>query len=300
MKLLFKYVLFSVLSLLVFQAQAIENPMSVRLEQISGQFLGRPYELYVLGEGETGRYDQSPLYRFDAFDCETYVTTVLALALSAHPQDYQACLRMLRYQDGDVSFLKRRHFTSVDWNLPHQKHGILKDITKTFVDADHRPVYQLSQTLIDKGGWYQHLPVERIRLKDKRLTQTRLAELKKQGAHLLQVRSVLPYLPLSALFLENGKPNQFLFDQFPNGAIVEIVRPNWQLKDKIGTNLDVSHLGFVFRKNGRLWFRNASMTLHKVVDQPLIDYLREARKSPTIKGVNVQVVVPKEPKQCSI
>lgn len=263
-----------------------------KIEEISAQFLGRPYKLFPLGDGEAGRYDQAPLYRLDQFDCDTFVNTVLALALSNSPAGYRQCLRMLRYEQGKVDFLTRRHFTAVDWNLPHQKRGILKDVTKRFVDEHHHPVYQLSETTLDKGGWYRHLSIDRIHLKDPTLREARLEELKRRGAHLPPVQSRVPYLPLTALFSADGIENQALFSQFPDASIVEIVRPNWALKSRIGTNLDISHLGFVFRKNGKLWFRNASSTLNKVVDQLFIDYLRETRHSPTIKGVNVQIFLP--------
>ena len=57
--------------------------LAQRIDAISAQFLGKPYLLGALGEGEQGYYDSSPLYRTDAFDCETYVDTVLALIISA-------------------------------------------------------------------------------------------------------------------------------------------------------------------------------------------------------------------------
>jgi hypothetical protein len=116
--------------------------------------------------------------------------------------------------------------------------------------------------------------------------------LKRQTKDYPKVLAKLPYIPLTALFQSNGQANQALFDQIPDGAIIEIVRPNWSLKDKIGTNLDVSHLGFAFRHDGQLWFRNASSQFHRVVDEPLISYLDKARSSPTIKGINIQVLVP--------
>jgi len=75
--------------------------------------------------------------------------------------------------------------------------------------------------------------------------------------------------------------------QIPDGSIIEIVRPNWDLTKEIGTHLHISHLGFAFRTHQGLVFRNASSTLHKVADVPLDQYLQEASKNPTIKGIMV-------------
>ena len=52
-------------------------------------------------------------------------------------------------------------------------------------------------------------------------------------------RSELPYLPLTELF-HRDQPREDLFDQIPHGCLVEIVRPNWNLRDKIGTNANRS------------------------------------------------------------
>ncbi|VEG91898.1 N-acetylmuramoyl-L-alanine amidase-like domain-containing protein [Legionella spiritensis] len=273
------------------------HDMSARLEVISAQFLGKPYLLGALGEGKNARYDQSPLYRTDAFDCETFVTTILAIALADDSLTFQHCLRQLRYNQGQCRFLQRNHFTGLDWNQNNQKQGFVKDITMSITDANQNVVAQTASAMIDKPSWYQHFTTDNVKLAkpDHKEQMKRLTELKKKGSTLQRTRSTLPYLPLSALFNKKGQANQHLFSRIPNGAIIEIVRPNWDLTRQIGTHLNVSHLGFVFRKNDSLIFRHASSQSDGVVDVSLIDYLRNALTSPTIKGINVQIVVPKKP-----
>lgn len=274
--------------------EAPTTPMASRLEWFSRQFLGAPYVLYVLGDGRTDAIDQCPMYCLDAFDCETFVTSVLALALSENQLGYEQCLRKIRYQNAQVGFLTRNHFTSIDWNLQNQRQNRLRDITPTIMDELHRPVFQWSKTWIDREGWLSHLSLNRVRLMDadETIKLKRLAQLKQQAKTYPKVYAKLPYIPLTALFQPGGKVNQALFDQIPDGAVIEIVRPNWALKEKIGTDLDVSHLGFAFRHDGQLWFRNASSRVGRVVDEPLITYLDQTRTNPTIKGINIQVVVP--------
>src|SRR5438105_5821329 len=60
-----------------------------RITAVSGYFLGEPYLLGALGEGEKSNFDQSPLYRTDAFDCVTYVNTVLAIAMGKDLQGFK-------------------------------------------------------------------------------------------------------------------------------------------------------------------------------------------------------------------
>ena len=272
--------------------------ISSRLDWVSAKFLGKSYLVTSLGEGIQGRYDQFPLYRTDVFDCETYVDTVLALALSNNPTQFKSSINHVRYHNGHVSFVERNHFTCLDWNQNNQNQGFVKDITTSFRNQQHQPVSQWAKALINKPSWYAHMTTKNIRLSQSNPDEQarRLEALKREGSQLGTAVSTIPYIPLSLLFDKNGKPNQFLFHQIPNAAIVEIVRPNWDLNKEIGTHLNVSHLGFVFWKNGILYFRQASSVYNGVVEVPLIEYLAQARKSPTIKGINVQTVLSSQTK----
>ncbi|WP_454783497.1 N-acetylmuramoyl-L-alanine amidase-like domain-containing protein [Legionella sp. WA2022007384] len=273
------------------------SSMPDRIDWVSSQFLGVQYVLGSLGEGPKARYDQFPQYRVDAFDCDTYVNTVLSLAVSNSLTSFQQCIKNIRYKNGTVSYLQRNHFTGLDWNHNNQRNGILKDITLTIKDQHNQPVAKIADAVINKPNWYAYKTVQTIRLvnADKVKEEERLDELKTKGAKLETIAEEVPYIPFTALFSEQNKPNMYLFEQIPNGAIIEIVRPNWDLSQKIGTALNISHLGFAIRNKGQLYFRQASSEYGKVVDIPLIEYLEKAINSPTIKGINVQIVVPTQP-----
>ena len=276
-----------------------KSGMAERLAFFSASFLGKPYLLGALGEGPDARFDQSPLSRTDAFDCETFVDTVLALALSENQNTFPLCLNKVRYLNGKVSFLTRNHFTALDWNQNNQRQGFLKDITNAIKDENHHKVAKMAVAVIDKPSWYRHMSADRIKLfpstTNQQQQQTmRLLELQNSGHSLPIVEEKIPYIPFTVLYDKQGNPNNFLFSQIPNASIIEIIRPNWEVKKQIGTNLNVSHLGFAFWVNSELLFREASSTEGKVVDVSLIDYLKQARSSPTIKGINVQVIVPKK------
>jgi hypothetical protein len=271
--------------------------MAERIDWFSGQFKGASYILGSLGEGPDARYDQFPQYRIDGFDCDTYVNTVLALALANSLETFKQCLEYSRYKEGKISYLNRNHFTSIDWNANNQQRGMLKDITLNIKNKQNKSVALYANALINKAGWYAHKKIDTIRLQNENKSEQekRLAELKNKGSLLKTTPSKIPYLPLTALFPKKDEPDLYLFSQIPTGSIIEIVRPDWDLRQLIGTSLNISHLGFAIRINGQLYFRQASSQYGKVVDVPLIDYLKEALESPTIKGINVQIVLPKKP-----
>jgi len=266
----------------------------LRIVAASQFFMDRPYLLGPLGEGPEGDFDQAPLYRTDVFDCLTYASTVLALAHAKNLDEFQSVIRKVRYQDGQPSFLSRNHFTSIDWNKTNQRNGYIRDITYHIVGHQQQAIAQLAKADISKAAWYAAKPISAIRHRAS-VTDQKARELKDK---LLQSTQNLPdetseviYLPLSALFDSEGNSHSSVFNQIPNGAVIEIVRPNWQLKDLIGTNLQISHLGFAIYKDGICYFREASSTQKKVIDIPLDEYLKGYLNSPTVKGINVQEVL---------
>lgn len=258
-----------------------------RIVWFSGQFLHKPYLLGALGEGPEGHYDQYPLYRTDAFDCETYVDTVLALAMADNLSIFREKLLKIRYKKGKRAYIYRNHFTDLDWNRNNQQQGFIKDIT-----PDFRQV-KIAEAEINKPAWYAKRPPEAIRLlvPNPEESKKRLIALHNKGKLFSLQKVAIPYIPLTRLFDSQGKANAALFAKIPQGAIIEIVRPNWNLEKAIGTRLNVSHLGFAIWKNKQLYFRQASSQEHQVVDVLMEEYLGKALNSSTIKGINVQRVL---------
>ncbi|KTD14266.1 N-acetylmuramoyl-L-alanine amidase-like domain-containing protein [Legionella israelensis] len=281
-----------------------KTTMPERIEWISAQFKNKPYLLGALGEGYTARFDQFPRYRTDAFDCATYVTTVMAIALANNTKTFEQCLKQVRYKNGRRSYIHRNHFTSLDWNVNNQSQGFLQDITLTIKNHQDKPIAQIAKAVINKPAWYQYKTTVHIRLhpEHQQEQQNRLEELKTKGQSLEIREAKIPYLPLNELFNNKKEANHYIFKQIPHGAIIEIIRPNWDLREKIGTCLNVSHIGFAIWSNGILYYREASSTEGKVIDIPLISYLKNTLDSPTIKGINVQVIKPQTPfeGQCKI
>lgn len=259
----------------------IQNQVD-RIDYLSAYFLGRPYINNPQGEGDHGDIDQAPLYRFDGFDCVTYINNILALSRSFDVPSFLTQLLQINYYQGIPKFENRFHFMSVDWNSQNQKNKITKDVTENFVDANKNKMVLFAEGEIDKPGWFlKRAENEGIERAEKLNNYAR-------QCHIEFAR--LPYLPLVKLFDSDKNPEQVIFNQIPHAAVVEIVRPNWQLKEKIGANLHVSHIGFAIRKNNQVYFRHASSEQKKVVEVLLVDYLKDYLGSSTVKGINVQII----------
>jgi hypothetical protein len=252
-----------------------------RLELISRLFLNYPYgKGGPLGEGPTGKYDQDPLYRFDTFDCTTYVETILALALSKNVDEFEDKLNNIRYENGEIDYLKRNHFTDLQWIPANIENGVLSELT--FDIAPPQDVL-IAEALINFPNWIRSHKVEQIKvplisLEDK---ERLLQELKEEARFYEAQRVKLPYLAISLIL---ARPK--LLSKIPSGVIVNFVRPNWDLTEVAGTHQNISHQGFLFRSQETLYLRHASTT-GKVEELPFIDYLKRFKNHPTLKGIHL-------------
>jgi len=233
------------------------------ISSVSSSYLDRPYQLGALGEGESGLFDKDPLYREDVFDCMTFVETVLAHSVQSK-YSVQDVLQKIRYKDGEISFKTRNHFISIDW-IPNNM-WLLRDITRDVFGND----ILYTSTIVDKTKFF------------KKVYDTEF--------DFNLEKSCVSYYLIDHLTLDD-------IQKIPHESVLMIVRPNWNLSDKIGTNLDVSHLGFVIHRDEKVYFRHASTDVKKVVDVDLYEYLSQYKGHSIVKGISIyhmrdQVVVP--------
>ena len=105
---------------------------------IGAEYLGAPYLNDPLGEGVPP--DTDPLFRDDAFDCVTFVETVLAGGDAGK-------LIQIRYRDGDVDFVNRNHFMETDW-LGNNS-DLVENVSKLYGKTALRHI------VIDKQNWFR-------------------------------------------------------------------------------------------------------------------------------------------------
>lgn len=267
-------------------AQAVQT----RLQAASEFFLHKPYLLDALGEGQRAAFDQDPLYRTDAFDCMTFVSTVLALVNAANLSQFQQTLVKINYHDNQVSYFTRNHFTFVDWNQHNIQQGYLRPLTDSFVNEQGRGVATEVTRVTNKKNWYRKktsAALTTLQPLSATATQHALLALRQGATGVENAHVRLEFIPLQVLFNAKGEPNPFLFAQIPHGSIIELVTPNWDRTQDLGTFIDTAHMGFAFQTSQGLIFRDASPWRGSVGDHALIPYLRQFLHSRTVKGIHV-------------
>lgn len=103
-----------------------ESSIANRIEKLSRYFLGRAYRPDPL----TGSASQAEVFTasLDAFDCVTYIETVLALSCARNVDDFAARLRKIRYERGSVQWRRRNHYMTL-WIRNNARAGLLRPVS---------------------------------------------------------------------------------------------------------------------------------------------------------------------------
>ncbi|WP_342147466.1 N-acetylmuramoyl-L-alanine amidase-like domain-containing protein [Rickettsiella endosymbiont of Aleochara curtula] len=255
-------------------------PIQRRIEIQSAALLNTPYLEGALGEGVNGRYDQNPLYRFDYFDCETYVDTVMALALAKNLPDFKNKINQIRYKQGNVSFTQRNHFPSADWIPNNKRNGYIRELSYLIAGQEAR----LTRTKINLRNWYRNLTIDRIQIPylNPQEKQTLLFQLKKEGGVYGSKNVSVSYVPVFEL-LQSPRLRQ----RIPTGSLIFFVGHDSYLSSRIGTSMNVLHMSFAIWNNGQLYCRMASSKAGKVLDVLFPDYLKTYLSLGTLDGISV-------------
>lgn len=108
--------------------------------QIGDEYMGAKYVNDPLGEGRAP--DTDPLIRSDAFDCTTFVETVLAHG------DVDT-LNQIRYKNGEIDFINRNHFIETEW-LPNNS-DIVRNVSAQYGQTALRHV------VINRAAWLRRV-----------------------------------------------------------------------------------------------------------------------------------------------
>jgi len=234
-------------------------PLEARFVAASEGFLGTPYVLSPLGEGEG--YDPDPLIRYDAVDCLTMVEQSLALAVAADESHVIETLNRIRYE-GAPSYEGRLHVMEAQWLPINQSRGLLEDVTRR----------------------YGKDVVKRL---NKRITTETWAE---KGGKAL---GLSPAGQTTGEFFIDVVPSDrapAVLATAPEGLIVVVVRAD---RPRLVTR--VTHVAVLVQKPSGPFLRHASRSFKKVADEPVERYLRRNLEfgAWTVEGVALYRV--KEP-----
>ncbi len=224
-----------------------------RVERLSALFVGVPYGDYPLGEGSG--VEPQPRWRVDKVDCQTFVETVLAMANARSIDRARKVLDDIRYA-GDpprVSFATRNHFTEAQWVPSNSEKGYLREVTRTIEPRAESTTLTLRRKQWEKVPGLRRLAPAKVPQGDFPIHYLTLDQVSKRAA------SIEP------------------------GSILLVVR-----QSDPSRVVRVSHMGFVVRKEGRLYVRHASFGAERrVIDLELgqfLDKQREYKKWP-VQGI---------------
>ena len=198
-------------------------------------FLGVPYQESPLGESALP--DDDPLIRFDAFDCTTFVETVLADGDAER-------LNQIRYKDGQIGFLTRNHFIESDWLTNNA--DIVQNVSSQYAPTKKRTV------LVNKSNWFKVVHGLDV--------DTPAAQVDIEYIPYPYAKGITVSQPMIVLFIAD----------------------NAKIRDNIGTDLAVVHMGF-WLPNGML--RHASSSRGSVVDVNMDEYITERMQTETNLGI---------------
>lgn len=131
-----------------------------RVEALSAALLGCRYEANgLVGSAEVPEVFVAPL---EAFDCVTYVETVLALARAATPAEFANELRRLRYDGGVVEWERRNHYMT-DWARRSSKRRVTRPVAAEGLGAKKEKLLDAVPRLPPRKTSFRCVPKSRFR-----------------------------------------------------------------------------------------------------------------------------------------
>ncbi len=212
-----------------------------RIEYYSELGLETPYMLSSLGEGIHGLYDKDPLIDLTQVDCMTFCEQILALSISPNYDEFFRILQKIRYTGEVVNIKMRNHYVIADWLVNNK--WLVEDVTQAIGGG----LCKVMTKTIDRRSFLLSLSIKDS-LNDipgpEKLSQL--------------------YIPKKAML--EIKP------KLENGDIVCLATHR--------KGIFVFHMGFIIRNTDEIiYFRNASSSSQKVIDEPYIElYNRLLRK----------------------
>ena len=230
------------------------------LEKTALFFLDKPYVAHTL---EGSKHERLTVC-LQVFDCTTYVETILALAMTVNDdvsdfETFMNHLKSLRYRNGCVDGYDSRIHYATDWLYENEKRGVLHNLSKSFGGKKERKSIDFMSTHRDL---YKQIADDDTLLK-------RIVEMENN----LNKRGGFYYLPKAQIKASEAR--------IPHMSVVLFTT---SIK-----GLDVTHMGFAYRKGGKLTFLHASDAGKKVmIDELTLDeYTRRQRNCSGIVVVEV-------------
>ena len=252
-------------------SQLASLPAQARVLKSTNYFLGTPTGINPLGEGSG--IDSHPLISTDKFDCTTYVETNLAIAFSKDQKELTSVLNKIRYEGDAVDYFHRNHFMVSDWIPSNTKKSFVSEFTDKI--TEDKTAYHSETKTLNKTIWFFHRVIDL------------LDQQKKSPSEIQAMLAKVPVLPVQEEKTRYLKASYFrehtdaILSALPDVSIVMFIRNIPSVPTL------VNHMGFVIKKDGKLYLNHAPQARPwKVQELLLDDYFKEldAHRAP-IEGL---------------
>ncbi len=209
---------------------------------------------YVAGTLDKNTDTEKLVIKITGLDCVTFVENVLAISNIIRKEtpdfeSYKKELQLIRYRDGEIDGYPSRLHYFTDWIHNNQEKGIVRDIT---YDIGGDPYIKKVNYMSTHTDSYKQLDGN-----DEYIT--RMEEVEKAMSK------------RKNYYIRKNEVDMF-YDNLRTGDIIATT-----------TNidgLDVTHTGFVYKKNGKTHFMHASITKGEIIisKEELKEYLKGNKK----------------------
>jgi hypothetical protein len=235
-----------------FEVSLKNEPIDKIIKTVGLSFLGTEY---VAGTLDEDLYREKLVIKISGLDCVTFVENTLAMSraiASGSPtfDNYKDELQTIRYRDGKIEgYTSRLHYFS-DWIYDNEKKGIVKNITKEIGGVPYNKKINFMST---HSGSYKQLNTD-------------------DGESNAIIKSIEKKINSRKLYyIPKGEVDTY-YDDLQTG---DIIATTTEIK-----GLDVTHTGYIYKKNGKTYFLHASIVAKEVIvsKEELKAYLKSDKK----------------------
>ncbi len=209
---------------------------------------------YVAGTLDKNTKSEKLVIKISGLDCVTFVENTLAISRIIRKgnfdfDSYSDELTKIRYRDGEINGYSSRLHYFTDWIYDNEKKGIVSDITKSIGGI---PYYKTIDFMSSHADSYKQLAdnsdiVDEMKDIEKKMNRRDLYYIKKSEVD----------------------------DYYESLQSGDIIATTTNIK-----GLDVTHTGFIYKKNGKTHFLHASITKGEIIisKEELKEYLKGNKK----------------------
>ncbi|WP_341788824.1 MULTISPECIES: N-acetylmuramoyl-L-alanine amidase-like domain-containing protein [unclassified Rickettsia] len=251
----------------------------------SDYFIGKPYDT-ELGTNliiwDKNR-DKNELINLETFDCFSYIEMVIALAEIKEPnvdpvkfkEQLAEALAKIMFPSDDISYVNRNHFMD-EWLKNNSKYLTMENVFANL------PYAKVKTAMINKAGLLETQINNYIKDNVSRDECFSFGEKYNQIKSIKPFKSDISYISFTD-FLEH---KQELTKQFAGKIYLMVMTmDNPKLLELTKSEHNIAHVGFVFTKNDKLYFRHATPIGPKeIVEVSLEEYATGKKESKIFTG----------------